>query len=739
MRTRIQGMLAALTSVAMCAALIPTPALAEALNATPNVNATTEQGTTTSGTDQSTSEQGVSGTSSSTSSDTMGQESSTGTDTSSSSQDSGSSSEQTPSTSGQDDASTSDATSADSQSSTSTDEQTQEPELAYAAHVQNIGWQANVSAGGVAGTTGRGLRVEALRLSLGNMTDGSSISVSAHVQNVGWQDWSSSADSENGYAQAGTTGKGLRVEAVKIKLDGPVASRYDVWYRVHVQDKGWMGWTKDGSMAGTTGMGKRVEAIQVTLVEKGADAPGSTSGSSETGTEQQAAVSYRAHVQNIGWQGWFSDGKTAGTTGMGLAVEALDVRLSGVEGAIQVNSHVQDLGWQGYRQTSDSNVSGTTGRSKRVEAIRAKLTGEAAQTHDLWYRVHVQNLGWLGWAKAGDDSSEGAIAGTTGCGLRVEAVQFKLTEKNAAAPGDTNRPYVSAPTVTYQAHVQNIGWQNWVGSGAVAGTTGRGLRVEALRVKASGVGQTGEVQVSAHVEGIGWQGWKSQGAVAGTVGQGRRVEAIRVRLTGSMAQTCDVWYRVHVQKLGWMGWTRNGGYAGTTGCAARVEAVQIVVRPRGSAAPGATWRSYTTDKGLFMADSDMYYRAQRYGSRTNWLLMVNYGACRVGVFNRSASGWNLYDYIVCSDGQYSTPTVHGVFTVGAKGYSFSGGDHTCYYYTQFHGNYLFHSVLYHRGTFGILDGRLGMHISQGCVRLNINKAKWIYDNIPTGTTVVVYN
>jgi hypothetical protein len=38
-----------------------------------------------------------------------------------------------------------------------------------------------------------------------------------------------------------------------------------------------------------------------------------------------------------------------------------------------------------------------------------------------------------------------------------------------------------------------------------------------------------------------------------------------------------------------------------------------------------------------------------------------------------------------------------------------------------------------------MDGRLGMGLSHGCVRLDINNAKWIYDNIPRNTTVVVYN
>jgi len=40
----------------------------------------------------------------------------------------------------------------------------------------------------------------------------------------------------------------------------------------------------------------------------------------------------------------------------------------------------------------------------------------------------------------------------------------------------------STPGVTYAAHVQRIGWQAEVEDGATAGTTGRALRVEALRL-----------------------------------------------------------------------------------------------------------------------------------------------------------------------------------------------------------------------------------------------------------------
>ena len=44
-------------------------------------------------------------------------------------------------------------------------------------------------------------------------------------------------------------------------------------------------------------------------------------------------------------------------------------------------------------------------------------------------------------------------------------------------------PAQSATGLVYSAHVQNIGWQASVSDGATAGTTGKSLRMEALRIK----------------------------------------------------------------------------------------------------------------------------------------------------------------------------------------------------------------------------------------------------------------
>lgn len=134
----------------------------------------------------------------------------------------------------------------------------------------------------------------------------------------------------------------------------------------------------------------------------------------------------------------------------------------------------------------------------------------------------------------------------------------------------------------------------------------------------------------------------------------------------------------------------------------------------------------------------MQSRASLYSSSTQYLILVNRSTHKVGIFSGWQGNWRCVNYWDCSDGAPSTPTVEGTFTVGIRGYYFDSGASRCYWYTQFKGNYLFHSVLYNKnGT--LRDGRLGMPLSHGCVRLDINNAKWIYDNIPAGTTVVVYH
>jgi hypothetical protein len=140
----------------------------------------------------------------------------------------------------------------------------------YHTHVQNIGWQNFSADGELSGTTGQGLRLEGIEMSLVNGTANVGIQYRTHVQNIGWQDWVSNGE------MSGTSGQGLRLEAIGIRLTGADAEDYDIYYQVHAQNVGWLDWAKNGESSGTAGFAYRLEGIRIVVVAKGDPAPGST-------------------------------------------------------------------------------------------------------------------------------------------------------------------------------------------------------------------------------------------------------------------------------------------------------------------------------------------------------------------------------------------------------------------------------------------------------------------------------
>lgn len=95
----------------------------------------------------------------------------------------------------------------------------------------------------------------------------------------------------------------------------------------------------------------------------------------------------------------------------------------------------------------------------------------------------------------------------------------------------------------------------------------------------------------------------------------------------------------------------------------------------------------------------------------------------------------------CSTGKegYETPT--GNYSITNRGESFYNQKlkEGAYYWTQFYGDYLFHSVPFDesRKINQAEADKLGAPASHGCVRLSIDDAKWIYDNIKKDTKVII--
>ena len=295
--------------------------------------------------------------------------------------------------------------------------------IQYEAHVSNIGWMSSKRDGSTAGTTGQSKSVEDLKVSILNPVEDGSVQINANVSGVGWQGWDTPSASEGG-----TTGQGRAVEAVRLRLTGSLAKDYDVYYRVHASNIGWMAWAKDGEEAGTTGMSCSLEAVQIKLIKKGTSHP-DTSGYPHL---EIPTVTYSAQVKGA-WQNYVPAGEVSGTTGQGIPITGFSAKTtSSVAGGIAYQLHLSNVGWTSGKTNGEQLSS--TAESNSVEAIKISLSGDLATYFDVWYRVHVDNVGWLGWTK------NGAVAGSTGYGTHVQAVQVRLTRKGANAPGSTVSP-----------------------------------------------------------------------------------------------------------------------------------------------------------------------------------------------------------------------------------------------------------------------------------------------------------
>ena len=333
-------------------------------------------------------------------------------------------------------------------------------------------------------------------------------------------------------------------------------------------------------------------------------------------------VSYRTHVQSIGWQNPVTNGTMSGTSGRAKRLEGIKISVTGNSNlGIQYTTHCQSYGWLPWSANGEMN--GTEGEAKRLEAIKIQLTGADKDKYNVYYRVHAQSYGWLAWA------ANGAPAGTAGLSKRLEAIQIVIVKKGESfnhAIGNIQsargEAYIASSTananpvvtgennvnVEYRTHVQSFGWQGWKYNGVMSGTSGKAKRLEGINIKLTNKPYSGSIVYTTHVQSIGWQGnennvntWFRDGQMAGTSGRAKRLEAIRIALTGEMAEHYDVYYRVHAQTYGWLAWAKNGEAAGTAGLSKRLEGIQIVLVPKGGAAPANNYGGVvTTNKQTYI-------------------------------------------------------------------------------------------------------------------------------------------
>jgi outer membrane protein OmpA-like peptidoglycan-associated protein len=154
-------------------------------------------------------------------------------------------------------------------------------------------------------------------------------------------------------------------------------------------------------------------------------------------------LSYAAYIEKQGWLPAVSEGY-AGTVGKKMRMEAFKIEVqSSIAGSITYRAYVQNKNWLSWEENDD--FAGTQGQSLAIEAVQIKLTGDLAKQFNVRYRVHITRSGWTEWADNGN------VAGAPGVGKQVEAFQVELTPKNTVA--------VVKPTVNMKGVVTDAATQ----------------------------------------------------------------------------------------------------------------------------------------------------------------------------------------------------------------------------------------------------------------------------------------
>ena len=126
-----------------------------------------------------------------------------------------------------------------------------------------------------------------------------------------------------------------------------------------------------------------------------------------------------------------------------------------------------------------------------------------------------------------------------------------------------------------------------------------------------------------------------------------------------------------------------------------------------------------------------------------YFIRINYKANVVNIYSKDKDGNYTVPYkaMVCSCGKY-TPT-SGTYKTTNK-YVWRPLINNVYghYSTRIVNKILFHSVPYTAASNDSLEyweyDKLGQTASEGCIRLTVKDAKWIYNNCPSGTMVEFY-
>lgn len=303
----------------------------------------------------------------------------------------------------------------------------------------------------------------------------------------------------------------------------------------------------------------------------------------------------------------------------------------------------------------------------------------------------------------------------------------------------------------------------------------------------------GGISYRAYTNTGGFLWWYHDGGLTGVPGEGSYVEAVQLQLTGDAERLYDVYYSVTSSNQGKMGYAVNGQIAGTTDIGEYITGIDVVLVPKGGAAPVSGSQRYISalsgrlnlaENGTTMLNEDgtgyngwvrndharyyfingialtgwhyidglkFYFDSygrlvqdvdQLIGKQSSYLLKVNKTLNCLTVYAKDGdNGYTIPVKAMLTSVGDDTPI--GTFKTPEKyRWRLMVNDTYTQYATRITKGFLLHSITYETPDINDLMtvgyNGLGVTRSLGCVRLTCGNSKWIYDNCALGTSVQIY-
>lgn len=562
----------------------------------------------------------------------------------------------------------------------------EDPQIKYRAYVGSK-WTKWKSDGAVVGTADKKFQIISLKVTKSGWSG--RVKYRIYQRGKGWSKWAS-----NG-TRLGT--KGWYMRGVQVKLTGKLAKAYDVVYRAYVNDIGWQPWTINGGTAGSAGKLGQIQKLEFKLVPRG-----STSGIANGAYFIAAAKNPNTVIRLPG-------SKTSNGVQMTKAAfseTSTDFRFfirKQADGSVTLQSctsglYLCDIGGKVVQRSGNGAMSSRWTLSlwrggclfsnvqtgKRMKISGGKLITAAKGGRFALTRTDVLANGTYTLVSAAKGNPLAVVDESYDNGAKL---QVQTEEKTNAEVFKLTRIATDTYRITNAGSSKRIEVAN--------GSTAENATV---RQNASKSGNLQKWKVKLDANGTYSLVNKASGKVLTAAGTG---------VSGSSAvSSSDMGTATQRWKL-------------------------IARKP---------YKKGSERLGVARAWS----YANNTTSYTNYLITVDLTHHWMCIFSGPKGNRTLLKSWECSTGRPGSGTPTGDYTInGNTQYEF-GDNYSCYYATAFiDWIYLFHSVTYQKNSTRILDGRLGQSVSSGCVRLDIDNARWLYNSvnngvIPVGTKVKIY-